>query len=159
MQSAPMLAVAVLAALAPAHRVPADDAFTASITAATGAYRADAGAARIALSPKSGAGVTRATTATMTSGPCRRERCLPLNGELAGTITRRPAAIPDVGQTFALSLHGTLRGVGAVRAHGTVHGTGFIEHGRETLSLTITGRHGSVMLTGESGTVPGFTGP
>jgi hypothetical protein len=82
-----------------------------------------------------------------------------LSGRLVGTLTAGPRQVPDVGQSFTIRATGTVKPLGHVAATGTVHGTGFIAHGHESLRLRLARAGGSVTIDGVSGLVPGFTSP
>jgi hypothetical protein len=60
---------------------------------------------------------------------------------------------------FTLTAAGTVSPLGRTSLTGTVHGTGFIARGHETMTVTLATARGSVTVTASSGTVPGFTSP
>jgi hypothetical protein len=66
---------------------------------------------------------------------------------------------PDAGAGFAVSGSGTIRPLGRVHVSGSAHGTGLIASGHETLRLTLRARSGEVVVSAQSGLVPGFTSP
>jgi hypothetical protein len=68
-------------------------------------------------------------------------------------------ALPDTGSTFKLRAAGSFKPIGRLTAVGTVHGTGFIDRGRELLRLTLSGSRGLLELIGRSSAVPAFTSP
>jgi hypothetical protein len=149
-------AIALSAACAALAVTPAKDLFSSRVATASGAYRSDTGASQIAVVPGSGSKVT----ITLRGASCRgKRRCVAPSGTLRGTMTRTGALIPDIGMTYAVAASGRLTSIGAVRATGTLHGTGFIMHGHESLVLTLTTTHGTIQLSGESRSVPGFSHP
>jgi hypothetical protein len=78
---------------------------------------------------------------------------------LSGTISARPSTIPDLGKRFGLAGTGTLGPLGRVSAAGAVTGVGFIRFGRETLTLDLRMKLGSVTIHALSPKLPGFTSP
>jgi hypothetical protein len=143
----------------PAPRVPAKDKFAGSISKGTGAYAGDTGPAWIYLQPHSSNSGTRAVKITIRPRACpSTTRCLRLTGTLNGTLTQ-VWGNPDAGRAYRLTATGTVAPLHAVTTTGQVHGTGFINGGREGMTVTLTGAHGSVELTAQSGQVPGFTSP
>jgi hypothetical protein len=143
-----------------AARVAPKDAFSGTISSATGAYAGHGGAVAVTLAPGAATGNARSVAITVAGPRCvDHRRCLRLVGHLNGTMRAGPHQVPDIGQQFSLQLTGRLAPIGQVGADGSVQGTGFIAHGRESLSLTLHGPHGSVTVHAQSGLVPGFTSP
>jgi hypothetical protein len=148
--------IALSAAGAAVAVTPAKDLFSTRVANASGAYRADTGASQIAVVPGSGSKVT----ITLRGASCHgQRRCVAPSGSLHGTMTRTGRVIPDIGMAYALVASGRLTSIGTVRATGTLHGTGFIAHGHESILLTLTAPRGIIQLSGESRLVPGFSHP
>jgi hypothetical protein len=82
---------------------------------------------------------------------------LALNGQVTGTWSAHPAN-PDIGPIQTLTGSGTVRPLGHVQAHATLHLTGFIASGHATGTLTLASRRGSVTLALVGATQPGFSG-
>jgi hypothetical protein len=142
----------------PTPKIPAKDRFTGHVSAGTGRYRGDHGRARLAVFVSLSAS---GATITIRIAPlaCRSTpRCLGLKGSLSGRLGWLPVP-SDSGSMALLNLSGKVAPLGNVTATGTVHGTGFIVRGRETLTLTLPGTHGTVKLAAQSGLVRGFTTP
>jgi hypothetical protein len=141
-----------------AQRVPRRDSFHGRITSSTGKLTENRERVRIELLRTAGGG-PNAVTITLAGQPCHgRRHCLRVAGTLIGTMIPR-AYVPDVGEQFALSVKGNVRPLGHVTARGTVHGTGFIRYGYESLHLTLTDGSASATIEAQSGRVPGFTSP
>jgi hypothetical protein len=85
--------------------------------------------------------------------------CLELSGTIRGTLSPSPVHTPDVGHGYLLAGAGSVHPIGRTTARGGVAGTGFIQRGHESLTLTLTGASGSVTLLALSGPVGGFTSP
>jgi hypothetical protein len=154
-----MRALALLLAAA-AVSVPTKDRQIGHVTGATGAYAGDHGQVMVTLAPLASNSRTRRLTVRLTGKACgASRRCLDMSGRLTGTITLRPQIVPDTGGVFDLALGGRVTPLGSVSLHGTVHGTGFVTHGNIMSTFTLHGRRGSVTITAQSGTVPGFTAP
>jgi hypothetical protein len=138
---------------------PAKDSFVASVTAASGKFAGDHGGITIVLAPGPG-GLSRRLTVTLRGGSCGASKhCIAVSGKLTGSLTRGPAAVPDVGSSLRIRASGTIKSVGKVSATGTVHGTGFIARGQETLKLKLTAPGGTITIGADSGLVPGGTSP
>jgi hypothetical protein len=115
---------------------------------------------KVLLAPGAGpaAGVRRLGI-TLTGSRCPgKPRCLLLAGELAGRIVEA-RTIPDRGRAFSISASGVINPLGHVSAIGVVTGVGNARFGREALRLTLSGGGGSVMLSGQSAQLPGFSSP
>lgn len=160
------LAVGVIAlgasagATAEPATVPAKDSFSGSISSGTGRYKDDRGTASSYLVLSSSSNATRRLTLEIRGRPCGRSKhCLKLSGNLKGTLTAIPPQVADVGQSFTVNVRGRLKPLGPVSVKGTVHGTGFLIQGEETLSLTITAPGGQINLSAISPPVSGFTSP
>ena len=80
-----------------------------------------------------------------------------LEGSVHGTVSIR-LLNPDVGGSFTITSHGTLKSLGTVSANGMAEGTGFIAQGRAEGSLTIRNSKGSFAVLLEGPIQPGFTG-
>jgi hypothetical protein len=147
-------------ALASPAGVPPQDAFKGRITGGTGAWADANGRVSISILAEPSTTSTRAVTLAVHGKTCgTKARCLQLRGRLHGTLSPGPQQNPDAGRAFELNAHGKLTPLRRVHATGTVHGTGFIAQGRETMELTVRNRRGSVTIGASSGLVPGFTGP
>jgi hypothetical protein len=152
----------VLAGVAASDPPSANDVFAGRIEHGTGAYRAAQGTVGIVISL--GAATTtfgsRALTLTFAGKPCVREGtdCVVLDGIVHGRATQRNR-IPDLGALLHLRGRGKVGPLRRVRITGTVHGTGFIVSGHETMSLSIGGRRGTLVVKAKSNLVPGFTSP
>jgi hypothetical protein len=141
-------------------RVPAREAFSGSVAGASGRYRGASGQVTLALTPAHSATSTRKLTVRLTGRNCAtRNKCVDLDGRLHGTITAARDRIPDVGRPFGLALSGDVAPLGSVTVSGSVQGTGNIARGRERARITLKGAHGSITVSANSGTVPGFTSP
>lgn len=139
--------------------VPARDRFQGSVSSATGTFAGHTGRARVYLRPLGG-GATRSVTITFAGLPCAgASRCLDLSGTARGALAPGPGHTPDVGHGYVLSAVGSIRPLGRTRVIGGVHGTGFIAHGQEMLTLTLTTGSGSVTIEARSAPVRGFTSP
>lgn len=161
-----MCAAATLAAggsspaVATGTGTPAKDTFSGRITRATGGLRADHGNVTVLIHVAQSTDPARRAGLTLKTRPCgSTKHCLSLSGSLSGTISARPAEIPDVGRRFDLKVSGTLAGLGHVSATGAVVGVGFIRAGHELLTLNFRTRRGSVTIAAISPKVPGFTSP
>jgi hypothetical protein len=143
-----------------AAATPARDSFSGSITAATGRFSGDHGAVAIVLAPSTGQGLRRLSLTVRGSG-CRTpaHRCVALTGRLSGTLALGPLRVPDVGSSLTIRAAGAIKPLGQVSASGTVQGTGFIAHGRETLKLRLTTAGGAITIKADSAVVPGGTTP
>jgi hypothetical protein len=139
-------------------RAAAKDSFKGRILAGASRYAGARGKVTIYLHLH-GAGPTRSGTITIRGRCAGAPHCLDLHGKLIGSLTPTAGGLPDVGHAYALRAKGKVSPLGTVTMSGTAHGTGFIARGREEIRLSLTGEHGSVTLTGESGPVPGFTSP
>jgi hypothetical protein len=160
-----MLAVAVAAAAAAVSAsasgvpVPPKDSFHGTITGATGSLRNDAGRVAIKVLTGTSTGSTESVRLKLSGRRCSSTaHCLQLTGTVSGTMTRQ-SSIPDVGAAFSLSASGKVAPLGHVSVSGQVHGTGFIAHGHESMTLRLSGAGGTVKVTAQSGLVPGFTSP
>jgi len=138
---------------------PAKDTFTGKITAATGRFAGDRGLVKILLAPGSGQAVGHVGVTIRGTVCARKVACVALVGKLNGTLTPGPIKVPDVGRSFTVAATGTIKPLGRVSAKGTVHGTGFIANGHESLTLRLTGPGGTVTIAATSGPVSGFTSP
>ncbi len=76
----------------------------------------------------------------------------------AGTLSATHS-LPDVGHSELLRGAGSIQPLGHVSIQGEVHGTGFIQNGRETLILTVSNSTGAVTLNALSARVKGFRSP
>ena len=157
-------AVALLAGTAAAvafagGTVPSKDSFHGKITTARGSFVGDSGHVSLQVNVSQSSTATRTATVILTGRPCHGSGgCIRLNGVLTGTLTRMPT-IPDVGASFAVRASGRIKPLGHVSATGLLHGTGFIMHGHETLTLRLSNSRGEVDLHAQSPAVPGFTSP
>lgn len=141
------------------HGVPPRDSFRGQIRSATGAYSGHTGRVVIYLHP-TGKGPRRSVTVTFIGSSCPGgTSCLELSGAVTGTLASATGHIPDVGHSYSLSGSGTVHPIGRAMIRGVVTGTGFIQHGQETLTLTVTGGSGSVTLAALSAPVGGFRSP
>lgn len=158
------IAAAALAAASPAVSVPARDRFTGSVEMGTGSFGGDNGRFSLKLVVRS-TGATRAVSVVFDGRRCRHvQGCIDLQGRLTGTLAPGPRQNPDAGQAFTLSARGRLAPLGRGELTGTVHGTGFIAEGQETMQMTFAKRPGSVdesalQMSAHSGAVRGNTGP
>jgi hypothetical protein len=138
---------------------PAKDSFVGSVTAATGRFSGDHGGVRLVLAPGRGQSGRRLTV-TFSGGSCGSAgHCIQLSGRLTGVLTRGPIVVPDVGSSLTVRASGAIRPLGKVSATGSVHGTGFIARGHETLRLKLTGSGATITISADSGLVPGGTSP
>jgi hypothetical protein len=140
-----------------------NDAFAGRIEHGTGAYRAAQGTAQIVISLGAATATfgSRALTLTFAGTPCvpGGTDCVVLDGIVHGRATPQRNRVADLGALLHLHARGKVGPLRRVRIAGTVHGTGFIVSGREMMSLSIAGRRGTLMVTAESASVPGFTSP
>jgi hypothetical protein len=90
--------------------------------------------------------------------PIRGITHLELNGFAQGT-TRRVPSPPDVGVILALKGAGNVDPLDAVHVSGTLHGTGFIEHGYAGGTITLSNAVGSITLNLDGPTERAFTPP
>ncbi|HWH11592.1 MAG TPA: hypothetical protein VG165_10740 [Solirubrobacteraceae bacterium] len=153
------LAVAVPSSALPATgaSTPAKDAFTGSVTAVTGSLHGERGSVAITIQF---AGGPLPATLTIRPRTCPKgHRCVEVSGRLRGTFSLNGPRIPDVGASYAIRASGTIAPLGHAVATGTVSGTGFIAHGRETLDLKLTGASATITIDAQSRLVPGFTSP
>jgi hypothetical protein len=148
-------------AAAPTATTPARDAFSGTIRGATGRYAGHHVQASLDIRLRPSAGQSSKLTVTVYPGRCRAGHvCLDVRGTLTGTfVPAGPAGPPDVGRQFSLHATGRIAPLGKVSVRGTVHGTGFILRGRETMNLTAITRRGKLTIDALSGPVPGFTSP
>jgi hypothetical protein len=153
-------AIALAGAAAPSASVPAKDSFSGRIVTGTGIYSGDSGGVAIELSVPPSGPKQRPITVTLRGKSCGgAQHCLRLRGGTRGTLTLMRTRVPDVGSGFALKAAGSVTPLGHTSITGTVHGTGFIARGHDTMSVTLTNTRGSVTVTASSATVPGFTSP
>ncbi len=137
---------------------PPNDTFAARPVSGTGDYRRHKGKISIHLHPAgSSSTATRKVTVTVAGRLCT-PMCAKLDGKLTGTLTPAQAP-PDVGRSYALDARGTVAPLGRFTATGTVQGTGFIQAGHETITITLSSRRGRLTLSGESPPVPGRSSP
>ena len=148
-------------ALDASHRkVPARDAFSGRITAATGLFRNDHGHATADLAVSRSGARTRRLTITVRGRLCNKsKRCVRLTGHLKGTITALAHTIPDTGRRFTIRAGGTISRLGHVHVRGSVEGTGFVYRGHERMHLTVSTDAGRIAIDAHSRLVPGFTSP
>jgi hypothetical protein len=148
---------AAVAARAGAAVVPARDQFNGHVTSATGRYRSDRGRVSIQVSVAATFRTTRRITLSIHGASCgTTHHCLTLSARLSGSVTRRPATIPDIGASDSLRLAGGVAPLGQTSARGTIEGTGMIGRGRETMTLTLTSGRGTLTIQATSPVVPGF---
>ncbi|MFL5822406.1 MAG: hypothetical protein ACJ764_03080 [Solirubrobacteraceae bacterium] len=141
------------------HSTPRRDRFRGSIVSATGKYAGDTGRAAIYLHPR-GSGKSRVVRIVFRGSPCgTASQCLDLRGRLVGKLIRSAQGVPDTGSHYALVASGKLTQLGSVTARGAVQGTGFISHGHERMTITLTNSSGTVKLVAHSPVVKGFTSP
>jgi hypothetical protein len=160
--AASIAAVIVIATAAASKRhhssapnVPPKDRLSGQISNASGSYAGHRGRVGIYVQHR---GSDRVTI-TLRGRPCPSGgHCLKLDGVLVGTLTRLKT-IPDAGTRYRLDASGRITPLGAVTASGEARGTGFIAHGRESLTIDLAGSSGTVGVSATSGTVPGFTSP
>jgi hypothetical protein len=144
----------VLAFAAPPQPVAAAGhrtVLTGRVSAATGRFAGGHAQARIVLSD---AGPHRFSAVIATSA------CAGLHGCPGGTVRgtwRALASNPDTGQAVALAGGGNLRVLGAVRASGRGHGTGFVARARPTLRLVLSSASGSITIAATGPLERGFT--
>jgi hypothetical protein len=140
---------------------PARDAFSGTIRGATGRYAGHHGQASLDIRLGPSAGQSSKLTVTVYPGRCPAAHvCLDVRGTLTGTfVPAGPGGPSDVGRQFTLQATGRIAPLGKVSARGTVHGTGFILRGRETMRLTVITRRGKLAIDALSRPVPGFTSP
>ncbi len=149
-----------VAAAALAAATPAKDTFTGRLANATGKLAHDHGDVAVLIHAVRSTGATRQLSLTIEGPTCgRRRHCLRLLGVLKGTISVRPATIPDLGKRYTLLAGGHLDALGRVTATGEVVGVGFIKEGREALTLALRTDLGTVAISARSPEVPGFTTP
>jgi hypothetical protein len=155
------LAIAIaISSAASAQRTPAKDSFTGQISKASGRWAADDGQLGIDLATPSSGLITRKLMLTFHGRRCGTSRhCVKLTGTVRGTLTAVFGGNPDAGRGFSVHASGTLKPLGHVSASGTVHGTGFIAHGRIEMTLALRTSTGKLTVTAQSGLVNGFTSP
>jgi hypothetical protein len=140
--------------------VAPQDSFTGRITGGTGAWHGASGRVSIQILDYPSPSSTRVIGLAFDGKPCRGGTgCVRLGGRLTGSLTPGPKQLPDAGDVFEVTAHGTLKPLGSTHAHGSVHGTGFIAKGQEGMHLTLRGGGGSMTISADSATVPGFTNP
>ena len=83
------------------------------------------------------------------------EHPLGLKGTLTGAVTTQPP-VPDAPPEHQLVGKGVTN-LGATHVHGTVRGTGFVQGGRCSGSLTLSSPRGSASVRISSSSLPGFT--
>lgn len=158
--AAAVLCCCGVAAGATTSSTPAKDTFRGHITKATGRLAGDTGRITVLLHVAQSTEAVRKLELTLSGAPCAgAEHCLRLSGLLSGTLSARPAMIPDVGKRYDVSVSGSLSTFSHVSATGNVTGVGFVRVGRETLTLTLETPQGKVMIVTLSPRVPGFTSP
>lgn len=141
-------------------KVPAKDSFSGRITAATGKFEFDRANVAVELAVAHSGYANRRLTLALRSPRCgNAKHCVQLTGTLKGTLTTEPQKVPDVGSSFTVRAGGTIKTLGRVSATGSVHGTGFIYRGKETMRLRLDAHGGTITLDARSGLVPGFTSP
>ena len=136
------------------------DSFAGQLSNATGRQAGAQDELQIVLAPGAGptAGVRRLGI-TLTRSRCSgKPRCLLLAGELAGRIVEA-RTIPDRGRAFSIVAVGVIKPLGRVSAIGVVTGVGNARFGRESLRLRLSGGSGSVVVSGQSARLPGFSSP
>jgi hypothetical protein len=157
--SAVMGAGTALALAASSGAVAPKDSFRGRVTAGSGRFRSDNGQTSIKVHVAQSNTGTRLVTLIIGYRRCATAaRCLQLSGTLRGTLTQSHS-IPDAGASFALSASGKVRPLGHVSAIGQVHGTGFVMHGRETMTVQLADSRGQVTVQAQSPQVPAFTSP
>ena len=148
------VASAATAATAPR----AADMLSGRVVSAAGRWHRDSGTLAVRLVPGSGS-LKRHLVIQVNGSSCAGKRaCVKLQGKLIGTITEH-AAHPDAGARLAIKASGTLTPLGHVSATGLAIGTGYIEHSRVTLRLTLIAAHGKVTVSLASRPVGAFTTP
>ena len=142
-----------------ADSAPARDSFTGTILSGTGAYSHAHGRVIVHLHPR-GSGTARPIRVVVI-GRCGggSHHCTALNGAVSGRLTPAGPRLPDVGHGFKLSGAGRVTPLGHVTLRGAVSGTGFIAHGHEQLTITLSSSSGSMTVQAVSGPVKGFSSP
>lgn len=139
--------------------VPARDSFQGSIRSARGSLSGLTGRAQVFLRPM-GKQPRRSVTITLVGLPCAGGgHCVKLSGTATGTLSATRGSLPDVGHSEAMTGAGSIQPLGHVTIQGVVRGTGFIQRGREALTLTVSNSSGAVTLETLSAPVKGFSSP
>jgi hypothetical protein len=139
-------------------RVPPRDRFIGTLRDGTGLLAGAGDVIEARLQPAGATGRRRLTLWIVSTGCRAGSGCVHLSGRLRGQLVPL-RSLPDVGRRYAITASGSVHPVGAIRAVGTVAGTGNIAFGVESLQLVFSGRRGSARLSARSGRVPGFTSP
>ena len=160
-----------------ASSLPSTRTYVGSVGAGTGSYVHASGRLSISLAltqtgqvldPSYGPRPKYAVTITLHGAKCRstrrhvhsRRACLSLTGTLSGEALTEPDIIGDDPTVIRVTASsGRLAGLGVVKATGTFKGTGFVPRGNRSLRLSVQATRGSVFVSAEGPTVPGFTSP
>jgi hypothetical protein len=160
-----------------ASSVPSTRTYSGRVVAGTGAYVKATGKTEVSLTltqtgklldPPYGPRPQYAVAITLHGAKCRstrphvhpRRACLSLTGTLSGEALTEPDIIGDDPTVIRVTASsGRLAGLGMVKATGTFKGTGFVPRGNRSLRLRVQATHGSVFVSAEGPTVPGFTPP
>ena len=149
------LALIVPAAMAAAKPVPwlggvrpGAGTFYGKITSATGRYADQRGGVVIR---DADIAAHRTGQLAISSRACRSTaHCLSLRGRPSGSMTLIGHPIPDAGYTFTVHAAGRVTPLGRVRVSGVLQVPGFIACGHQTITLSLTGSHGTVRLTAQT---------
>jgi hypothetical protein len=157
---AALVAAPVALASSGSTTVAPQDSFTGKITGGTGPWTGASGRVSIEILDLPSPSSTRVISLVFHGKRCHgTSGCLRLRGRLTGPLTPGPKQIPDAGNVLEVNAHGNVRPMGHTDAQGTIHGTGFIPKGQESMRLTLNGGGGTVTVSANSATVPGFTNP
>jgi hypothetical protein len=123
---------------------PASATFSGTITSAAGRYAGDHGRVVIKDGPIASRG---GGTLSISGRVCRGDRsCLTLSGTPTGSLAPKGHPIPDVGFTYTVRAGGRVTPLGRVSVSGLLQVPGFVACGHETMTLTLTGAHGTVKM-------------
>jgi hypothetical protein len=127
---------------------PAVGTFSGTITSGSGRYADGVGHVVI----RDADVVSHASGRLLISGrACHGARhCLSLSGQPRSSLKLKGHPIPDAGFTFTVSGAGQVTPLGAVTVRGVLQVPGFVACGRQTMTLTLTGRRGQVKVTAQT---------
>jgi hypothetical protein len=152
-------AAAIAAPAALARAVPTKDAFKATINSGSGRMAHAKGTFEIDVTPAPASHGKRGVTLDFRGSGCSRKQQCRLSGTLHGTLTPVFNRFPDGGSMFTVHATGRLGRLGHVTVTGSLHGTGNIARGYETMDVTVSGKSSSLALQSRAGPVRGFTTP